>query len=114
MKQKIKVKPLSVNQCWRGRRYKTDLYKDYEQEVYYQLPELDVPEGKIELRLTFAFSSKNADYDNAIKPFQDILQKKYNFNDNRIYKAVVEKVDVKKGNEFISFLILPYENSVTN
>jgi len=43
------------------------------------------------------------DWDNGIKPFVDILQKKYGFNDNKIFKGVVEKKIVGKGEEFISF-----------
>ncbi len=39
----------------------------------------------------------------------NILQKKYNFDDRRIYRGIVEKVDVSKGFEFINFEILPYE-----
>jgi len=64
---------------------------------------IDIPEGKLKLVLEFGVSSKLADWDNPIKPFQDILQKKYGFNDNRVYEAIVKKVDVKKGEEFISF-----------
>jgi len=38
-----------------------------------------------------------------MKLFIDILQKKYLFNDNRIYKATIYKEIVKKGKEFIEF-----------
>jgi hypothetical protein len=41
-----------------------------------------------------------------VKPFQDILQKRYNFDDRDIFKATVEKEIVKKGAEFIDFKIL--------
>ena len=58
------------------------------------------------LILKFGFSSKLADWDNPVKPFQDILQKRYNFDDRDIFKATVEKEIVKKGNEFIEFKIL--------
>ena len=27
---KIFIKPLSVNECWKGKRYKTDKYSNYE------------------------------------------------------------------------------------
>lgn len=64
---------------------------------------MEVPEGKLLLNITFGLSSKNADWDNPIKPFQDVLQIKYGFNDRRVYKGVIEKVDVKKGEEFIEF-----------
>ena len=99
----IFIKPLSVNQCWQGRRYKTPNYKAYEKRVLDLLPDnLYVPKnGKLVVNITFGFSSKMSDYDNAIKPFQDILQKKYGFDDNRIYEAHIYKEITEKGNEFI-------------
>lgn len=102
----IKIKPLSVNQVWQGKRFKTKAYKDYEKEVLLLLPNsYKVPLNRLEITFTFGFSSKLADWDNPIKPFQDILQKKYKFNDSQIYKATVIKEIVKKGDEFIEFTI---------
>lgn len=102
---RIKIKPLSVNDAWRGKRFKTPQYKTYEKVLGFMLPKLEIPEGKLKIELTFGFSSKASDWDNPIKPIQDILQKKYGFNDNRIYEAVVKKEIVKKGKEFIEFNI---------
>ena len=102
---KVNIKPLSVNKAWQGKRFKTPLYKAYEKELLLKLRALEVPEGKLLLVVTFGLSSKLADWDNPVKPFQDCLQKKYGFDDRRIYKAEVEKVDVKKGEEFIEFEI---------
>jgi len=48
-------------------------------------------------------SNKGFDLDNSLKPFIDILQKKYGFNDNRIYSITAMKRIVPKGEEFISF-----------
>lgn len=101
---KIRVKPLSVNAVWAGRRFKTKAYKDYEIEVIYSLPKLKIPKkGKLKLNLTFGVSNKNSDIDNFIKIFVDVCQKKYDFNDNRIYALDVKKEDVKKKEEFIAF-----------
>ena len=100
----IKCKPLSVNQAWQGKRYKTKNYKAYEKEVYHLLPQLRVPEeGALKVYYEFGFSNSASDWDNPIKPFQDILQFKYAFNDNRIQEAHVRKVKVKKGEEYIRF-----------
>jgi Holliday junction resolvase RusA-like endonuclease len=107
---KINVTPLSVNNAWKGRRFKTEAYKVFEQEVYYLLPRLEVPDAKLKVHYRFGLSDKRSDGDNCIKQFQDILSKKYNFNDNKIYKWVVEKVDVPKGNEFIEFKFEVYDN----
>ena len=106
---KLKIKPLSVNQCWQGKRFKTKTYRLYEKEILLNLKKIKVPEGNLQINLIFGLSSKNADWDNPIKPFQDILQKKYDFNDSRIYKAIVEKVIVKEGEEFIKFELKSYE-----
>lgn len=102
---RVNTKPLSVNQAWKGRRFKTDDYKKYELIVSAMLEPIDIPHGKLELSLIFGMSSAGSDWDNPIKPFVDILQKKYNFNDNRIKKATVEVVRTKKGEEFIEFEI---------
>ena len=65
------------------------------------LPILSVPNGLLEVVITFGLSSKLNDIDNGLKPFIDILQKKYLFNDRDIYKLIVEKKIVPKGAEFI-------------
>ena len=106
----IAIKPLSVNECWRGRRFKTPKYSIYEKELLIRLIPMKLPEPPYEIAFTFGVSTKNADWDNPIKPIQDILQKKYKFNDKDIYRAVVEKKIVKKGNEFFSFHIKHLHN----
>lgn len=102
---RIEIKPLSVNQVWQGKRFKTKVYKDYEKEALLKLKPMQVGDGRLSISLRFGVSSKNADVDNPIKPFLDILQKKYGFNDRQIYLLTVEKVDVPKGSEYIEFEI---------
>tara|TARA_R110000868_G_scaffold338459_2_gene599204 strand:+ start:149 stop:502 length:354 start_codon:yes stop_codon:yes gene_type:complete len=97
---KQKIKPLSVNECWQGKRFKTNSYKAYEMQLLYSLPNLKLPEPPYSIHFEFGFSSAASDWDNPIKPLQDILQKKYNFDDKRIHKASVERVKVKKGDEY--------------
>ena len=104
---RIDIKPLSVNEAWQGQRFKTPKYKAFEKELLLKLRPQDIPEGKLLLRATFGLSSKNADWDNPIKPFQDVIQRKFGFNDRHIYKGIIEKVDVPKGKEFIEFTIEP-------
>jgi len=102
----VKVKPLSVNDAWKGRRFKTDEYKAFEDEILYKLPaSVKIPEGKIKMRLHWGFSSNGSDFDNPIKPFLDCLQKKYLFNDNRVWDCRITKEIVPKGQEFIEFEI---------
>ena len=98
---------MSVNRAWQGRRFKTPLYKKYERDVLAILPEIKVPDGLLSLEIIFGFSSKLSDFDNGLKPFIDILQKKYGFNDNKIKRATITvNNDVKKGNEYIKFNLL--------
>ena len=78
---KIKIKPLSVNQAFRGRRFKTMDYVAFEKELLWQLPKLKIPEGDLTLNLEVGLSNKNSDLDNVIKQFLDCLTKKYNFYD---------------------------------
>ena len=99
----LKIKPLSVNQAWQGKRFKTLQYKSYEEEVLCRLKPLKVSDKPLELSIKCGLSSKNADVDNILKPFIDILQKKYVFNDKNIYKITIEKEIVKKGKEYIDF-----------
>lgn len=102
---RLDIKPLSVNEAWRGRRFKTDKYKKYERDILSILPPMKVPEGKLAIAIEFGFSSKNADVDNPVKCFIDCLQKKYGFNDRNIYVLAIQKQDVKKGAEYIEFEI---------
>ena len=105
----LNVKPLSVNQCWKGKRYKTDKYKGYEKTLNYLLPnkkEFDVdPKKPIIISIDIGFSNRGADLDNPIKPILDILQAKYGFNDSMIYTIVASKSITKKGDEFMHIVI---------
>ena len=98
---------MSVNACWQGARYKTPTYKAYEKEALLKLKPTIVPDGQLHLFLKVGLSSKLADVDNICKPFIDIMQKRFGFNDRYIYKLTLEKVDVAKGSEFIEFTISP-------
>lgn len=105
-KHKLDIKPLSVNEAWQGKRYKTPAHKRYRADLHLLLPpKLDIPEGKLVISFEFGLSNKRADYDNIIKPLQDQIATKYGFDDSRIYSAIIRKVDVKKGQEYVKFNI---------
>jgi len=109
---KVEIKPLSVNQCWQGKRFKTKEYSAYEKEVLLKLKSHKITiDGPIELNLMVGLSNMASDADNVVKPFVDILQKKYKFNDKYIFRLVVEKILVAKGAEFIEFFMKSYEPS---
>ena len=102
---KLNVKPLSVNQCWQGRRFKTKEYKNYEKEVLLLLPKIKELEPPFRIDIVFMFSNKLSDIDNPLKPILDIIQKKYGINDRDVYELNVKKEVVKKGMDGIMFNI---------
>jgi Holliday junction resolvase RusA-like endonuclease len=106
---KIDIKPLSVNACWQGKRFKTPKYKQYEKDMFILLPKISVPKPPYKVYYEFGFSSAASDLDNPIKPLQDILQKKYGFDDKHIYEMTAKRVKVKKGEEYLIFHIKHYE-----
>lgn len=104
---RINIKPLSVNRAWKGRRFRSDDYKIFEEELMYLLPrDIEIPKWPLEIIFKFWLSSKLSDWDNPIKTAQDVISKFYWFNDRRIYKWTWEKFDVKKWEEFIDFDIV--------
>ncbi len=86
------IKVLSVNDCWKGKRFKTPQYKAYQNLLLHKLPYQELPKPP-------------SDWDNPVKPLQDIMQKKYKFNDKDIIEAKVKKVIVKKGDEYFKVKI---------
>ena len=102
---RVNIKPLSVNEAWKGRRFKTDKYKRYQRDVMLMLRPMQIPPApaRLAISITVGYSNAKADLDNVAKPFIDILQKKYGFNDSRIYRLTLVKEVVKKGAEFIEF-----------
>ena len=102
---RIDYKPLSVNEVWKGQRFKTDAYKLYERDLLWLLPNMVLPEKPYSVVLTFGMSNLASDIDNPVKPILDILQKKYIFNDKDIMELHVFKHKTEKSKEFINFSI---------
>lgn len=107
---KRKIKLLSVNECWQGKRFKTEAYKAYEYELLLTLPLQKLPQPPYSIYFEFGASNKSADWDNPIKPLQDILQKKYGFNDKDIFEAHVLKKVVAKGAEYFFAKLETFKN----
>lgn len=93
-----------MNEAWKGRKFKTDKYIKYEKVILLMLPKMVVPKSPLKLNVIFGMSSMS-DLDNPLKPLIDILQKKYKFNDRDIMELQVKKTVVKKGKEFIDFVL---------
>lgn len=106
---KLNIKPLSVNNCWQGKRFKTVEYKKYERDLLLMLPKKTFKFDKFSIEIEFGFSTILSDIDNPLKPFIDILQKKYTINDRDVYSLSVSKKVVPKGSEYIKFKISDYE-----
>lgn len=104
---RVDIKPISVNQAWQGRKFKSPIYKQYEKDCLERLGDFngDFTGVALELSLVVGLSNMASDVDNVVKPFVDILQKKYGFNDKFIFRLIVEKKIVAKGTEFIEFYI---------
>ena len=105
----IKIKPLSVNEAWAGKRFKTPAYKKYENDVLLLLPKIKLPDAPFSMLIQYGFSSKGSDIDNPTKLILDILQKKYGFNDSCIYELTLMKAIVPKGKEYFRFKIYEYK-----
>lgn len=96
------IKPLSVNHCRQGRRFKTKAYLLYEKTLLQLLPELEIKNHcPIVLIIHYYFSNIASDIDNPTKPLLDILQKKYWFDDKYIFEKHEYKHLVKAWQERI-------------
>ena len=103
--KRVDIKPLSVNEAWQGRRFKSPKYKTYEKNLKMLLPKIILPQPPYEIYFKFGFSNSASDWDNCIKPTQDCIANKYKFNDKLIRRAVIETEIVKKGKEYFEFEI---------
>jgi Holliday junction resolvase RusA-like endonuclease len=105
---KLNEKPLSINEAWQGKRFKTPAYKRYEEAMLLLMPKGKVePDQMLRIEFFFGFSNKASDLDNPVKLLMDIAQKKYGFNDKMVFELNVRKCIVKKGEEFIHMGIYP-------
>ena len=102
----VKIKPLTVNQAWQGRRFSTPAKKQYEKKMELLLPRCSMAEGYYEIHYDFYIKNYAlTDLDNMVKVSQDCLVKKKIISDDRkIIKMVVRKF--KDANERIVFRIL--------
>lgn len=109
---KLNEKPLSINEAWQGKRFKTPIYKSYEETILLTMPKGKVDsEEMLRIEFFFGFSNKASDLDNPVKLLLDIAQKKYGFNDKNVFELNVRKCIVKKGDEFIQmgiYKLLPF------
>ena len=103
---KLKIKPLSVNEAYRGKKWRTPKHDIFKTAIKYLLPpSYNIPEAPFCIHFEFGVSSSLSDGDNLIKCAQDSIADKYGFNDRLIRRWIVDIELVKKGEEYISFKI---------
>ena len=100
---RIDIAPLSINQAFKGQRFRTTKYNKFINDVLFLLPNKKVKYERIRLDIVFGVSNSLMDIDNGLKPFIDCMVKKYDFDDRQIYELNVKKVIVKKRHEYIEF-----------
>lgn len=106
--QRLKIKPLSTNAMYKGKKYKTQLCKNFYQVLSLKLDKnLTIPALPLKLTMRVGCGSR-FDIDNVLKPFIDVLQKVYGFNDRNIYKIEIEKKVVRSDEEFIEWQLDSY------
>lgn len=103
---KLDLKPLSVNQAYRGKKWRTPAHDCFKTAIKYLLPDwYKIPAPPYCIHFEFGVSSSLSDGDNLIKLSQDSIADKYGFNDRYIKRWIVDVEQVKKGEEYIKFKI---------
>lgn len=111
----IDTKPLSVNACWKGKRFKSKAYTQYEHDVSFLLMATGDTGKSLTgpLEVSYKFYLTNCgmtDVDNLIKGLQDILVKRGVIQDDRyIFRVTAEKI--KSDMDRIEVTIKPYEKN---
>lgn len=103
----INIRPLSVNQAYKGRKFKTPAHNRYKRDLRLILPKIcDIPDGEFWLIVEWGFSEySKSDVDNPVKLFIDAMQERYGFNDLMVKGFWAEKEKVSKGQEYVKFHI---------
>ena len=105
--KRLKLKPLSVNEAFKGTRFKTKAYKAFISDVFNLLPKRKLPKlpekAKLFAHYRWGFSSVLSDNDNPTKPFQDVLFERMPNDDRDVVFTILEKHIVPKGKEYIDF-----------
>jgi len=107
MHKNIRIKPLSVNIAYRGKKYVTQAHKDYKKLILLSLPNEKLKIAPpFKMNYNFGFSTTKADLDNPVKVLQDIICEKYEFDDRHIWEINIKKHIVPKGKEYVEFEIV--------
>lgn len=84
MKVKVKIKALSINKAFQGRRFKTAECKAYERDLSLLLPSYKGIKGEVIMWIDFYLVNyARTDVSNLVKVLEDVLVKKGYIEDDR-------------------------------
>ena len=107
----IPLKPLTTNRLWKGRRFKTAEYKQYEAAMVALLNRsgLEIPPGRVVFEVVAGVTGLY-DLDNAIKSTLDVIQLyDPHFNDRDVFKIVAEKYLTPRRDNFLALNFEEYK-----
>ena len=115
--RRINQKPLSVNEAWQGRRFRTKRYNDFRRETLLRLSVVrppKPPDATLFVDICWGMSNILADVDNPCKVFIDVLFEWWGIKDkdHRIRFLNLRKVKTNKGEEFIEFHVGDYDDEL--
>jgi len=108
IKLEIPIKPLSINAAWKGRRFKTAQYKQYEIDLSWFLKGRKI-EGEVEIHYRFYLQNyAMTDASNLIKLLEDsIVKAGLIIDDRKVKRFTCEKF--KSEDDKIEIIISKYE-----
>lgn len=117
METKIYLKPISINDAFKGRRFKTALHKQYESDLRWYLCMPKIKRQKVSgwYSIKFKFYIKNysmSDLSNLIKVTEDCIVKAGLVDDDRFCKKM-ELEKFKSDSDYFTFEINELRDSET-
>jgi len=102
IEEEIRIRPISSNSIWQGRRFKTKEYNYFIEEALYKMSEKEMLKGeRLGVFLDFYYKyAARSDLDNFLKPTIDLLVRKKWIKDDRfIYFLQAQKFIIKDEEE---------------
>ena len=102
----LPIKPISINQCFQGRRFRTKEFKQWQNDMLKVMPKRSKLAGGVKVAITlFLKSIYRSDCDNFLKPIIDCIVKRGWITDDRFIqylevakvKSKVEKIGIEIG-----------------
>ena len=95
------------------RRFKSNKYRAYQHHIQNELRDVEWPfeSDQLIVSVDAGVSNRGADVDNVIKPILDTYQSVFDaFNDNKVYRIVLNKLIVPKTKEYITVELTKLES----